>query len=159
MSAARVTFRTSPATSKHEPEEITGTAAAHLGVPVVVHSHPWPNGRGKSWCVSEPVTGRSISTGSDSPRAALALAAERVALVGGLCALLHNMAHAGALDGVSASTTGGARPSGARLHSAELAYLAGGPLDAPDRLPAGAHACRYYGTREAVTVPRPGWLR
>ena len=154
-----MTFRTSPATPKSESEEITGTAAVLLGVPVVVHSQPWTNGRGKTWRVSEPVTGRYVSTGGDTPREALAIAAERVALVGGLGALLHNMAHAGALDGVSACTTGGARPSGSRLHSAELAYLAGGPLDAPDRLPAGAHACRYYGTREAVTVPRPGWLR
>ena len=154
MSAARVTFRTCPSWHGGEPAEITGTAAHIGGVPVVVHRSP-----ARAWQVSEPTTGRAVSVGGDTAAEALQTARERVALHGGIGSLLHNMAHAGALDGVSASTTGGARPSGARLHSAELAYLAGGPLDAPDRLPAGAHACRYYGTREAVTVPRPGWLR
>jgi hypothetical protein len=151
VSAARVTFLASPAPGG-ELEEVTGTAARIESVRVVVH-----RASPRDWRVSEPTTGHAIAVGGADAADALRIARARVELYGGAGALLHAMSHAGATRCVLAATTGGTRPTERHLHSAGLAYLAGGPLDAPDHIAAGY--CRYrYGTPEAVTVCRPGWL-
>lgn len=148
-----VTFTTSPANPSHEPQQVTGTPARVLGVSVVVHHN-----KVSQWQVCEPTTGRSIVKGCTSKASALRRAVERCDLFGGRGALLHNMAHT---DRSSAplAVTGWARPSSNRLHSPELAYLAGGPLDAPEHLPAGSTvAASYTHIPEGVTVRRAGWF-
>lgn len=148
----KITFLTNPAIPNVTPQWLTGTHCTVAGVPRVVH-------RGASdettWQVSEPITGAHISRFAKTRASAVADAERIVAIVGGHAALLHNMAHFGAIGALAQCTTAGRRPSGAVLHSAELAYLAGGPLDAPEWMPAGSHVgARYNGQSEVAIVRR-----
>lgn len=102
------------------PYNITGTEYRHLGVPLVVHLHD------SQWCVSEPTTGRNITRNHRTARAARDAAATRIDLNGGLPALL------GAMAGCRQSL--GDR----QVSDASHAYQAGGPLDAPELMPAGS---------------------
>lgn len=149
-----VTFLTSPVRSGEMPQYATGTASRLLSVRVVVHFD-----KVNQWQVCEPTTGRNIIRHCATRASALRRAAERCALFGGVGALLHNMAHCADDTSTAATTTGGMRPSSNRMHSPELAYLAGGPLDAPERMAAGSTVAACYTKRpEVVSVARAGWF-
>lgn len=97
--------------------------------------------RGRTWEVYEPTTGRLVSTGYyRTQTGAVNAAGEAIERHGGAMAMASNMA--------------GNAPclSGRQVHAAEFQYGAGGPLDAPDRLPLGGSRASPYGT--AATAPR-----
>ena len=96
--------------------------------------------RGRTWEVYEPTTGRLVSTGYYCTQAgAVNAAREAIEFLGGAMALASNLA--GNVPRLSAR----------QVHAAEFQYGAGGPLDAPDRLPLGGSRASPYGTGATVS--------
>lgn len=116
---------------------ITGTTHILYGVPMVAHKE------GKTWSLSEPITGRSVQKHSGTRATLLLDAAARIELFGGPCALGSLMA------GVVS------RLKHSQLQAPEFAYCAGGPLDAPELINTGCTQFAPYSHRhfsEPVTA-------
>lgn len=116
---------------------ITGTVHTLFGVPMVAHKE------GKTWSLSEPLTGRSVQQHGYTRDALIRDATARIELVGGPCALGSIMA------GVVP------RLKSCQLHAPEFVYGAGGPLDAPELINTGCTRFSPYSHRhfsEPVTA-------
>jgi hypothetical protein len=98
------------------------------------------------WQVDEPLTGRAVSRDGATKKAAVVAAEARIALFGGPLAVFSSMA-----DCKPA-------PHSRHVHAAEMAYGAGGPLDAPNDIPTGCTRFSPYAPPPAsayqVTTPR-----
>lgn len=136
---------------------LTAPQAAHVtgypftwgGVMLCVHRAIEARKTGTMWDVSEPMTGRSIVRYAETRALAKLDAARRIDLMGGMPALAYHLAHPIPTEGPTERT--GALLSGRHLSAPEFRYAAGGPLDAPDAMPAGSMLAVYRSAPDSST--------
>lgn len=121
---------------------VTGEQFDYCGVPLVVHRPVY--GLQNAWDVTEPTSGSSVARHASTKSEARELAARNIELAGGIGALLYCMA----MESTPAQCSGrtgltGVLVSGRHLAGNFFRYGPGGPLDAPDLMPAGAMYWNY----------------